>query len=129
MYPALSPKKQFTSALRTLQYAANAGDGEAYEAIQEAARQVDKFWRSSQEASPEEVSAFEVKDLPVSLATDIEEALDVSHELARKLKNNPTVYNALWACKTNRRTVALMAIARLRYYNRERLVLFADDLS
>ncbi len=128
LYPVFSPKKQLNSALITLQRAAYAGDEEAHKAIQEAARQVDKFSQSSEGVFPGKVRGFKAEDLPDWLLYDIEKAIDLSHRCAQILEKRPTVRNARLACQKNRETVVLLAIARFRYDNREKLLRFADDL-
>jgi hypothetical protein len=133
LYPECSPKNALASVLSDLEKATN--NEEAKKAIWQAGVASGKLCLRSNRFPRSPIKWFKYEDLPDWLEADLEEAFDTFHEQVDKLEkvqildvnDAVTVYRD--GCKSSRKALLLLSLARLGYKNGEkRIERYLDDL-
>ena len=126
LYPKYSPEKVLMSKAWALKYANT--EEEARNAIWQTGLVSNHLHMRGKRFPRSPVRWFESENVPDWLLMDLEKALDTFHELVDKLEKYPNRESGIEACRADRRAILLLFIARLGYYDEEKIEAFRTDV-
>jgi len=128
LYPKYSPMNSLTSVLSGLEKAVKGKEEEAKKAIWEAGLASDELYERGKMFPESPYKWFKSEGPEDLLLTDLNMALTESSKLVNKLEKEQTVEAAIASCRSNRKTILLLFLARLSYDNEEKIKSFQKEV-